>query len=76
MPVTWQDVNEAIPVYLGVGRSASPQQRPEYLVERYGQAKAAEFEPAVKALVDEICAFKIDWSKHTLQSERSLRGVS
>jgi hypothetical protein len=64
---TWGRINEVMPVYLCAGE-LTPKQRPERLVERFGERTAAELRPILEAITEEMFAIKVDWSQHTLSS--------
>ena len=67
----WDEVNEAIPIFLGAGRM-SPAICPDRLIEHVGAARAAELEPFIRSLVNEMFAIPIDWKQHDLVSGTNL----
>jgi hypothetical protein len=67
----WDEINESIPLFLGAGRK-SPSICPDRLIEHVGAARAAELEPFIRSLVNEMFAIPIDWKQHDLVSGTNL----
>lgn len=65
------DLNEAIPLYLGFGFASASSSGRGRLVSRFGEERALELENAIKQLVQETHAVEIDWDKHSLASAGS-----
>jgi hypothetical protein len=61
-------INEALPIYLGVGVSSFPKKSVARLVASFGHSEAARLAAEADALIAELSALTPDWSRHSLVS--------
>jgi hypothetical protein len=61
-------LNEALPVYLGVGVSSYPVERVERLVAAFGRTEGTRLAAEADALIAELFRLTPDWTHHTLLS--------
>ena len=61
-------LNEAIPLYIGVGFSPYPKEDEARLLDRFGSEEGKVVLEQVQAILSELQTFEPDWEKHTLLS--------
>jgi hypothetical protein len=59
-------INEAIPLYVGVGYSLYPVEDDGRVFERYGSELGKMILVEVKALIAQLNAIEADWENHSL----------
>lgn len=61
-------LNEAIPLYIGVGVSSYPKEDDARVLERFGSEAGHAILERVQTIVAELQSIETDWEKHTLVS--------
>lgn len=71
MTVRGTDLNRALVIFLGRGRSLFPHRDSTAVLATFGPVRGRELLRHVEGLLDETLDCKVDWSMHTLASARS-----
>jgi hypothetical protein len=66
--IEMETLNEAIPLYIGVGVSPYPKEDEARLFERFGDDAGRAVLEAVRAIISELQTIEPDWEKQTLVS--------